>query len=197
MITNMKAKLVYHVKQYHAASKNKGKKAMKVEPHGQEPVAPVVWRNPPKLQSSFARASEDTRIPPRPGDRGFLRRRVKNMKVGIRSEKELFDEVGDVWGKLEKGEKIKKHKAVYFESLEAMRKVLTVERLRIVKTIKKEHPSSIYELARILGRDVKNTSNDVQFLAQAGLVELTKTKNGRERTTPTVKYDKILLEIQV
>ena len=47
-----------------------------VEPHGQEPVAPVVRRNPPKLQSSFAKASEDTRIPPRSGDRGFLRRRV-------------------------------------------------------------------------------------------------------------------------
>jgi hypothetical protein len=49
-----------------------------VEPHGQEPVAPSVRRNPPKLQSSFAKASEDTRIPPRSGDRGFLRRRVNN-----------------------------------------------------------------------------------------------------------------------
>ena len=36
----------------------------------------MVRRNPPKLQSSFAKASEDTRIPPRSGDRGFLRRRV-------------------------------------------------------------------------------------------------------------------------
>jgi len=26
-----------------------------VEPHGQEPVAPAVRRNPPKLQSSFAK----------------------------------------------------------------------------------------------------------------------------------------------
>ena len=51
-----------------------------VEPHGQEPVAPVVRRNPPKLQPSFAKASEDTRIPPRSGDRGFLRRRVKDPK---------------------------------------------------------------------------------------------------------------------
>jgi len=49
----------------------------KVKPHGQEPVAPMVRRNPPKLQSSFAKASEDTRIPARSGDRGFLRRRVK------------------------------------------------------------------------------------------------------------------------
>ena len=123
--------------------------------------------------------------------------KVKHIKVGIKSEKELFDEVKDVWGKLEKGEAVKKHQAVYFQSLKAMRKVLTEERLRIVKTIKKEHPSSIYELAKILGRDVKNTFDDVQFLAQAGLLELRKKKEGREKTTPMVKYDKILLEIQV
>lgn len=123
--------------------------------------------------------------------------KVKNMKVEIRSEKELFDEVQAIWRKVEKGEKVKKHEAVYFESLEAMRKVFTEERLRIVKTIKREHPSSIYELAKILGRDIKNTFDDVQFLAQAGLVELRKIKEGREKTTPMVKYDKILLEIQV
>jgi predicted transcriptional regulator len=123
--------------------------------------------------------------------------KVKNIKVGIMSEKELFEEVKDVWGKVQKGEKVKKHQAVYFESLKAMRRVLTEERLRIVKTIKKEHPSSIYELAKILGRDVKNTFDDIQFLAQAGLVELTKIKDGREKTTPSVNYDKILLEIQV
>jgi predicted transcriptional regulator len=123
--------------------------------------------------------------------------KVINIKVGIKSEKELFDEVKDVWGKLEKGEEVKKHEAVYFESLEAMRKVFTEERLRIVRTIKKEHPSSIYQLAKILGRDVKNTFDDVQFLAQAGLVDLRKIKEGRGKTTPLVKYDKILLEIQV
>jgi predicted transcriptional regulator len=130
-------------------------------------------------------------------NRGKKAMKVKNMKVEIRSEKELFDEVQAIWRKVEKGEKVKKHEAVYFESLEAMRKVFTEERLRIVKTIKKEHPSSIYELAKILGRDVKNTFDDLQFLAQAGLVELRKIKEGREKTTPMVKYDKILLEIQV
>ena len=49
----------------------------RVEPHGQERVAPMVRRNPPKLQSSFAKASEDTRVPPRSGELGILRRRVK------------------------------------------------------------------------------------------------------------------------
>jgi len=123
--------------------------------------------------------------------------RVKNIKIAVKGEKELFNEVKEVWGNIERGEKVKKREAVYFESLEAMRKVLTEERLRIVKVIKKEHPTSIYELAKILRRDVKNTFDDVQFLAQAGLVELKKTKDVREKTTPEVNYDKILLEISV
>ena len=59
-----------------------------------------------------------------------------------------------------------------------MRKVLTEERLRILKTIKKAHPSSIYELAKILERDIKNTFDDVQYLAEVGLIELKKVKSG-------------------
>lgn len=66
-----------------------------------------------------------------------------------------------------------------------------------VKTIRKEHPSSVYELAKLLKRDIKNTSDDVQFLTDVGLVELKKTKEGRERNVPTVSYEKILLEIPV
>lgn len=123
--------------------------------------------------------------------------KVRNIKISIKAEEELFNEVKDVWSKLEKGEKAGKHEGISFESFEAMRKVLTEERLRILKTIKKDHPESIYELAKILHRDIKNTFNDVQFLAQAGLVELKKTKEGREKTTPLVNYDKILLEIPV
>jgi predicted transcriptional regulator len=123
--------------------------------------------------------------------------KIKNIRIAIRGEKELFEEVKEVWGKLERGEKVKKRQAIYFESLDAMRKVLTEERLKIVKAIRKNHPASIYELAKILRRDVKNTFDDVQFLAQAGLVELKKAKDIRERTAPKVDYDKIVLEISV
>ena len=76
-------------------------------------------------------------------------------------------------------------------------KILTEKRLEILHTIKEEHPQSIYELAKMIHRDIKNTFDDVQFLAQAGLVELKKTKDGREKTTPLVNYNRILLEIQV
>ena len=123
--------------------------------------------------------------------------KIKNIRIAIKSEEELYTEVNAVWEKAERGERMKKHEGLYFENLEAMRKVLTENRLRILKIIKKEHPSSIYELAKFLKRDVKNTHDDVQLLAGLGLVDLKKTKEGRERSTPVVNYEKILLEIQV
>jgi predicted transcriptional regulator len=123
--------------------------------------------------------------------------RVKNIKISIKSDKELFDEIKNVTGKLERGEKVRKHEGISFDNLETMRKILTDERIKILKAIKKDNPASIYELANILHRDTKNTFDDVKFLSEMGLIELKKTKNGREKTTPMVKYDKILLEIAV
>ena len=123
--------------------------------------------------------------------------KVRNIRISIKSDEELFKEVKEVVEKIERGEKVKKQEGISFESIESMRKILTDNRLKVLKTIKKEHPQSIYELAKILHRDIKNTFDDVQFLANAGLVELKKTKDGREKTTPIVNYDKILLEIAV
>lgn len=123
--------------------------------------------------------------------------KVKNIKIAIKSDKELFNEIKEVWNKLEKGEKVKKHEGISFANLDVMRKVLTEERLIILKVIRKEHPTSIYELAKILERDIKNTFDDVQYLAEVGLIELKKSKEGREKITPLVNYDKILLEIPV
>ena len=123
--------------------------------------------------------------------------KVKNVTIRIKSLEDVLDEAKGVMQKLERGEKVKKHEGISFENLEAMRKALTDERLRILKTIKKENPQSIYELAKLLGRDIKNTFDDVQFLTQVGLLELKKTKHGREKTKPMVNYDRILLEIPV
>ncbi len=124
--------------------------------------------------------------------------RVKNVTIGIKSVKEMFEDAKGVMKSLERGKKVgKKKPGIYFENLETMRKAITVERLKILKVIKAEHPASIYRLAKMLDRNLKNVSDDVHYLADLGLIELEKTKNGREKTTPTVNYDKILLEIPV
>ena len=123
--------------------------------------------------------------------------KVWSPKQPFKSLEDVIKEAKGVMERLEKGEKVKKHAGISFANPDIMRKVLTEERLRILKTIKKAHPSSIYELAKILERDIKNTFDDVQYLAKVGLIELKKSKVGREKITPVVNYDKILLEIPV
>lgn len=123
--------------------------------------------------------------------------KVKNVKIGIRSLEDALKEAGDVMEKLSKGEKVKRQSGIYFENLEAMRRVLTEKRLEILHTIKKENPSSIYGLAKILHRDVNNVTDDLNYLKELGLVHLRQKKEGRKETIPTVDYDKIQLEIAV
>ncbi|MEW5745229.1 MAG: ArsR family transcriptional regulator [Nitrospirota bacterium] len=125
--------------------------------------------------------------------------RVKNVTVGIKSVEAMLSEAKDVMKRLDSGEKVrKKRPGVYFENLETMRKAITEERIRIIKVIKERHPESIYELAKMLHRNIKNVSDDVHYLAGLGLIELERAKaNGREKKLPSVNYDKILLEIPV
>ena len=123
--------------------------------------------------------------------------KVKNIRLEIKSENEFINEAKDVMRKLSKGTNVKTKSVISFESLVAMRKFITDERLRILTTIKKYHPSSIYELAKILKRDTKNVSNDVNYLKDIGLLDVKKTNKGRSKSTPLVNYDKILLEIPV
>lgn len=78
-----------------------------------------------------------------------------------------------------------------------MRKFITDERLRILKAVRKYKPDSIYSLAKILHRDAKNVTDDVYCLAELGLIEIKKTKDGRQKTKPIVDYEKILVEIMV
>src|SRR3972149_4584779 len=114
--------------------------------------------------------------------------KVKNVVIGIKSIDEVLNRAKDVMERLERGEQVKKTKpGIYFESLEVMRKAITRERMKILKVIKEKHPASIYELAKLLNRNLKNVSDDVHYLAELGLIELEKGKsNGREKTTPIV-----------
>jgi predicted transcriptional regulator len=125
--------------------------------------------------------------------------KVKNVTIGIKSIEEVLNDAKSVMKGLERGEKVRKRRpGIYFESLEIMRKAITAERVKILKVIKEKHPASIYKLAKLLNRNLKNVADDVHYLAELGLIELEKGKsNGREKIMPIVNYDKLLLEIPV
>lgn len=123
--------------------------------------------------------------------------KVKNIRIAIKSTEEFLAEANDTMKKIVAGEKTSSKKALYLENLSTMRKALTPKRLELLHAIKGKKPKSMYELAKLMNRDLKNVIQDLAFLERLGLVELKKTKDKRTRGTPSVEYDKILLEIAV
>lgn len=120
--------------------------------------------------------------------------KVKRVKIEIKSLNDALREAGEVFEKLSKGEHVHKKTAIYFNNLKEMRKALTEKRLELLKIIKDEKPASVYELAKISHRDIKNVLQDLTYLKELGLVDITET---RDKKVPQVSYDKIAFEVAI
>lgn len=123
--------------------------------------------------------------------------KIKRIDIGIKGLEESLQDFADAWKKVQAGERVKKDEAIYFETVDAMRSVLTNNRLLILRTIRERKPHSVYELAKILGRDLKNVNQDLMLLAEIGLVTLEKTTTDKKRVIPHVDYNMIQVEIPV
>lgn len=85
-----------------------------------------------------------------------------------------------------------------FKEISALRQLLSNERARILYTIKNKAPNSIYNLAKILGRDFKSVRQDVKLLEKFGFLELeSNTKGAREMLKPILVVDKINITIDI
>lgn len=123
--------------------------------------------------------------------------KVRKIDIGIKGLKESLKDFADTWKKLEAGKKVKKEEGIYFDSIDTMRAVLTNNRLLILKIIRERQPNSVYELAKMLNRALKNVNQDLKLLAEVGLFALEKIEDDKKRVIPHVDYGKILLEIPV
>jgi len=123
--------------------------------------------------------------------------KLKKIDIGIKGLEESLQDFARTWKAVESGKKVKTEKGIYFDSIDTMRSVLTNNRLLILKAIRKHHPKSVYELAKQLGRDLKNVNQDLRLLSDIGLVTLEATEINRKRVIPQVDYKKIVLEIAV
>ncbi len=120
--------------------------------------------------------------------------KIKKVKIEIKGLDDALIEAGEIFEGFSKGEHIKKKTAIYFSNLKEMRKVLTEKRLELLKMIKDKKPASVYELAKIVDRDIKNVLEDLTYLKELGLVEITET---RDKKIPHVDYDKIAFEVAI
>ena len=120
--------------------------------------------------------------------------RIKRIFVGVKKLDNALKEAGSAFEEVSKGRTIKKRRAIYFSNLKEMRRILTERRLELLKTIKDRKPSSVYELARVLNRDLKNVLQDVSYLEELGIIAVSKIG---DKKVPRFGYDRISLEVSV
>ncbi|NUO10402.1 MAG: hypothetical protein HUU08_17385 [Candidatus Brocadia sp.] len=123
--------------------------------------------------------------------------RVKKVKIGIKSLQDVLNDTKEAMKKLERGEKVKSEKGLYFESIKGFRKAITPKRIELLHVIKEKQPKSLQELARLSGRDIKSIVTDISILEELGLVDMKRKRAGRKESMPIVDYNKINLEIAV
>ena len=76
---------------------------------------------------------------------------------------------------------------IFFVNAESLSKIITSARLAILAALVKQKPKSIYELAKMIGRDFKNVHTDVKILADLGLIDL-KPSGNRSALKPVALF---------
>jgi predicted transcriptional regulator len=116
--------------------------------------------------------------------------KVKRAVLRVEATKKSFD---DLFGAMKsKTRKDKGQFVICFPDFATLGKVLTGNRLQILAAIRSHKPNSIQELARVLKRDFKNVYQDVKFLADFGLVQLS-SAGARKPAVPKAVYQEIVL----
>lgn len=121
----------------------------------------------------------------------------RRLRIGIRSRKNSYIAALQALRQVEGGERSSRGPGLYFESLEDLRKLLTPKRLDLLVAILHHAPGSVTELARRLGRDIKNVSEDLAALQQLRLIEFAPGPTHGNARAPIVPYDEIDLTIDL
>lgn len=121
--------------------------------------------------------------------------KVRNVTIRVGGLRSALHEFAEVYEKAKKGEKVVPKSSIGFENIDTLRKVLTQKRLELLKVIREKSPDSIYELAKLVNRDLKSVATDVKVLKDYWLISLEKSKKGRSRVKPEIEFDKLNIEI--
>ena len=121
---------------------------------------------------------------------------MKTKRIKIRHRAAYESDLLAAARKFDRGEKIEAIRGDYFESIDAVRNILTPRRLQLWQVIRDQKPASIMGLARMVRRDFKSVYQDVQLLVAVGIVELREIRgSGRKRREPRSLADTLTLEV--
>ena len=119
--------------------------------------------------------------------------RLKNKEILVMSNKQYSKHLDDI---VASGKKSKNR--IVLNKYEDLTKILTKERIRMLRIIHSEKPKSISELAKLLNRDRRNVLADLNYLEGFGLVEIEEIEREKIFTKiPIVSFDELLVRLDM
>jgi predicted transcriptional regulator len=124
---------------------------------------------------------------------------AKTLTIRIKSAEAALEEFRKTFKDVERGRRVDRRAGVYFTSIEAARNLLTPNRLALLRAVRARRPGSIYELAKMVDRDLKNVQDDLRILERYGLIRMADaTRSGKRRVrVPRSLFDQIELKIAI
>jgi len=125
--------------------------------------------------------------------------RSRTLTIRIKSADTALEEFRRTFKSVEDGRAVRKREGVYFTSIEAARNLLTPTRLALLRSVRSGRPGSIYELAKMVNRDLKNVQDDLRILERYGLIRMSDAmRPGKRRVrVPQSLFDEIELKIAI
>ena len=100
----------------------------------------------------------------------------ERVNIEIANKEKVYREFIETWHAVEEGKEIEPKEKIYFLDYQTFFKVLTKQRIRLLKVLYEKEAISINQLSKILKRNYKNVYEDVKILKQIGLIKEDKNK---------------------
>ena len=118
----------------------------------------------------------------------------KKLIVSFKQPRQLLEEFRIALDQARKGEFKGPHYEISFNDRKRFNKF--IKNIDILMAIKASKPKSIYELAKIMGKDQSNLNKLIQFFENYGVIEIQESKiNNRVVKKPIVGYRKIEFDL--
>ena len=124
---------------------------------------------------------------------------AKTLTIQIKPVVDALKEFRETFKATAAGRRPRRREGVYFTSIEAARNLLTPNRLALLRAIRTKRPGSIYELAKLVGRNLKNVQDDLHILEHYGLVRLSRGRRSGKRKVrvPEALFGEIAMKIAI
>jgi len=116
------------------------------------------------------------------------------LTIRLESDEEFHEEVRDKLAAIEEGEDIEEPHVLSLPDEQALSRVLSPANLELIRAISTSEPSSMREAARLVERDIKEVSRNLNELAELGVIRF--ETEGRSKR-PVVWFDRIEVDIDV